>query len=286
MFLAATSPKQIVAKYYRKRSSNSLSIITGIKTIQPTQSLQLQLQNQLKLQKLGKRLNSQHRHRHYSVDDNIISRQRNRKKTVSINQNDFESNFDEENDDLDEYNSADETNATHESEIDYNSCTEKDTEHMTNTVDDDESNDLIINEEDEFIKKLNKEETIDIETLSDKSNSPLNGYDLAKVFDKNNISIQEDKNKPQIIIKTLTQDSNEMKIEKAFNILKKQNLSNKNETKSNSGYSTKSLIPNVRNLNLKTSIQETTSENFSFNVSFFKITFQVNDSIFRSLAFS
>ncbi|RNA21585.1 max-binding MNT-like [Brachionus plicatilis] len=284
----ATSPKQIVAKYYRKRSSNSLSMITGIKTIQPTQSHQLQLQNHLKIQKCGKRLNGQQRHRHYSVDDSIMDRQRIRKKTVSTSRNDFEASVDEENDDFDDEHSIDETNTTLDYDIDSNSLADKDLQvrdRMDDDDDDDNDNDndnddhddeesrgLVINEDEQETSKVIKEETIDIETLSDKSNSPASGHNSVNIFEKKNV--------PQMIVKNGCHGLNAQTTSIDFSNYQSSNfLQGMLSKTANRAYINASLISNVQNLNLKSTVQESTSANSSFNMNIKQI--KLNASLYQ-----
>lgn len=243
-----------MARYYRKRSSNSLSIITGIKTIQPSQSLQLHLQNQLKSQKFGKRLNGQNRHRHYSVDDNIMNKQQNRKKNVSSSINDFD--FEETNheidddEDDDDFQSADDTNTTIEFEIDSNSFTDRE------TIYDEASNGSVINKNEQDKRKLIKEENVDIETLSDNSDNCVSGRNSSKMFDPNNNLAEDLKDKSKSYLKTgIKPKSNETKSETILKFSNQNNSYYFNAKTSNLGYINTSLISNVQNLNLKTSIQ-------------------------------
>ena len=249
-----------MARYYRKRSSNSLSIITGIKAIQPSQSLQLQLQNQVKMQKSGKRLNDQNRHRHYSVDDNIMKRQQNRKNNLSSTINDLVLDDENHNIDDDDDNEDDDIDDDVDDDDDIQSVDEKETKlefdsiFFTNKAitDHEESNSFLINKCEKVIGKIKKRENIDIGTSNDTSKRPISSINSTNFFyPKSNLS-------------DIAPKSNTMKRETIINFSNQNNSYYFNEKTSKMGYINASLIPNVQNLNLKTSIQENSSNKVIF----------------------
>ncbi|CAF0710201.1 unnamed protein product [Brachionus calyciflorus] len=278
------SVKETVIKYNRKRSSNSLSTIIGLKTIiQPTQSLQLQLQNQLKLQKHAKRITGQ-RNRHYSVDETTIDKQRNRKKTISMSKNDFDSNIDAENDEFenDDNYSIDETNTTVDLDMDSNSINydDKDGENTRTAIDDEESRDLIINEDEDDTNSQNKstkEENIDVEALSEKSNSPISVGNPARIviqagnnfingFNNRQSQILISKNPSKIIANSNFNGINQqippiLNFSSANSFLKTTNLVNRGSIRNGTSLMSSNNNNNLNLNSLKTSIQESTSNN-------------------------